>query len=389
MRIIDDHNRLLPAMQAHQFEIEDFYQHLKVLRVTEFLQSPLETRSEVLLIDVPSLAETPVSDQLLAMVNTHPAVILFLPTPVDKKWQQWLDQFLVLTDKVIKVHQLASTATEWGLLKNQLLYFWRQSVEREQFKEQMVRFSQEMDEVIRAAQTEMLKAKKIHEGVVPKRSEDLKGVKVTSKYAVGEGGGSEYFDVIRGQTHAHLVFIHTSSYLASSCLMGILNKYKGGPQGLDPQLFLQEASLELKSINAHKKKPVQVQLLLLQIDHAALQCEGFVFGDFELIGQESGVLGLPQLTHFDLNKMEEARFKLKLSRGEKFIVFSPGFIFNWNETQGGLKLSQFVDSNWSMAGSEMMIELFFQIKKQSSSDMLAKDATTVMMEVNRHGIQQV
>lgn len=389
MRIIDTQNRIIPAMQEHHLDVEDFFPHMKVSSPQEFLKSPLEGRSEVLLIDVPSMVGHQVNDQLLAMINTHPAAVLFVPSPAKKEWEDWLTQLLALTDKVVSVHRLPMGATEWSLLRNQLLYFWRQGLDRQRFREQMVRFSQEMDELVRGAQLEMLKAKKIHEGVVPRRTEDLKAVQLTSKYAVGEGAGSEYFDVIRGQNFVHLVFLHTTSYLASSCLMGLLNKYKGGPMGLDPQLFLQEAAFEIRGINANKKKPVDVQLMLLRLDQVSLKCEGHAFGAFELFSQEHGFRALPQLSGFDSQKMDEARFSFSLRRGEKVVVFSPGFIFNWNETRPAAERGPFIQANQNLSGSELLMELFFQLKKQSSGDFLAKDATAVMMEVNRHGIQQV
>ncbi|MBY0515664.1 MAG: hypothetical protein K2P81_02065 [Bacteriovoracaceae bacterium] len=389
MQIIDIHNRLLPAMQEHHLDLEDFYPHIEVLGPEKFLKLALESRSDVLLIDVPSLEGTPIDDHFLSLMNTYPAVILFMPHPVQKSWKEWMDKLMLLSDKVISIQSLPMDASQWGLVKNQLLFFWRQKQERARYREQMVKFSQEMDELIRGAQNEMLKAKKIHEGVVPKRTEDLKGVNLTSKYAVGDGSGSEYFDVIRGQNQVYMIFLHTSSYLASSCLLGILNKYKGGDQGLDPQLFIQEASLEMKAINEHKKKPVDVQILLLKLDQITLQCEGFCFGGFELFSQEKGSRALPQLKAFSETKMNEAKFSFGLSRGEKIIVFSPGFIFNWNEACTGVDREQFVKTNGSMPGSELLIELFFQLKKHSSGDFLSKDATAVMMEVNRHGIQKV
>jgi hypothetical protein len=49
----------------------------------------------------------------------------------------------------------------------------------------------------------------------------------------------------------------------------------------------------------------------------------------------------------------------------------------------------FIESQKSLPGSELLMELFFQLKKESSGDFLAKDATAVMMEVHRHAIQQV
>lgn len=389
MRIIDLHNRLLPAMQQHQLDLEEFFPHLEVITPDAFMKSPLEGRSDALLIDVPSMSQVAVNDDFLSLLNTHSAVIMFMPALVQKDWEEWLQKVLALSDKVISVQTLSMGPSQWGLLRNQLLYFWRQRQERISFKEQMVRFSQEMDDLIRGAQSEMMKAKKIHEGVIPKRIEDLKAMQLLSKYAVGEGSGSEYFDVIRGQTQAHLIFVHTSSYLASSCLMGLLNKYKGGPAGFDAQLFIQEAALEISAINANKKKQVDVQIMLLKIEQHTLQCEGFAFGTFELFSQENGLYALPRLNGFDINRLEESRFSFRLNRGEKVVVFSPGFIFNWNEAHTAVERGAFIESQKSLPGSELLMELFFQLKKESSGDFLAKDATAVMMEVHRHAIQQV
>jgi len=62
MRIIDIHNRLLPAMSEHHLDTEDFFATMQVLSPQEFLKAPLEARSEVLLVDVPSMLGHKVND---------------------------------------------------------------------------------------------------------------------------------------------------------------------------------------------------------------------------------------------------------------------------------------------------------------------------------------
>ncbi len=389
MKLIDDTGRLLEALRAQGLEFESFFDGIQTTSKRDFLATPLEGRNEVLLVDVPTLAGVPVSDQLLSLLNTHEAVVLFLPSPAQKDWLDWRDQLLRLSDKVVADYELPLATKSVAVLRNQLHLLWRQRVERQRFKEQMVRFSQEMDDLILAAQQEMQKAKRIHEGIVPRRMEDLKGIQLSTKYAVGESGGSEYFDVIRGAGHNFLLFVHTSSYLASSCIMGILNKYKGAVQGLDPQLFLQEVDLELKSINVNKKKQVHVELLLLKIETHSLQCTGHSFGMFELFAQDGGAYELPRLKEFSLARAEEARFALRLAKGEKVIVFSPGFIFNWNETVSPLTRAEFLRQHAEDAPAELLVELFYQLKKDVKSEFLAKDAVAVLMEVQRHAIEQV
>jgi hypothetical protein len=386
MRILDTQNRILPALVDHglDHELDD----LIVLSIDDFLSSPLQSRYEPLLIDVASISHLKLDDQLLAMINTHPCAVLFIPTPVEKSCQEWMESLLLLSDKVISVQQLPLGKTSRDFLRNQLLYLWRQKKERISYKEKMIRFSHEIDELVKTAQQEMLKAKKVHESVVPKRVEEIKGVTLMSKYSVGSGSGTEYFDVIRGQTQSHLVMVHTNSYLASSCLMGLLNKYKGSSVGIDHRLFLQEAELELKAINSNKKKSVEVELFLMKLDHLTLQCEGFSFGSFELFGQLEDYT-LPQVEKFDLSKQNLATFNFQLKRGEKVIVFSPGFIFNWCEGRGLAKVQDFISEQKGLSNSDLLTELFFQLKKDSSGEFLAKDATTVVMEVNRHAIQKV
>lgn len=388
MLILDAHNRLLPDMQTHKLDLEDFFPSLKVCGPEELLKSPLEGRSDVLLLDVPSLAGVPVDDTLLSHLNTFPAILAFMPAPAQAEWEKWLAGIMTLSDKVIAVHRLPMGEDGWNLVRNQLLLFWRQKEEKRRFREQMVRFSQDMDELIKAAHKDMQRAKKIHEDVVPKRSEELRGLTLYSKYAVGEGAGSEFSDLIKGTTDAHIFFLHTNSYLASSCLMGIINKYKGGGS-FDTHLFLQEAAMEIRSINLHKKKPVHVELLLARINSLTLEVEGHCFGGFEMLVLGKPALPLPRLPEFDLERTEAAHFRFVLERGEKAVVFSPGFIFNWDEGGPTMDRGHFWERNARLPASELLMEYFFQLKKDVTGEFLPKDATVVMLEVHRHVIQKV
>ena len=79
----------------------------------------------------------------------------------------------------------------------------------------------------------------------------------------------------------------------------------------------------------------------------------------------------------------------QLAKGEKVIVFSTGFIFNWSEGHPERNLSEFIKAENNRPAGELMSELFFQLKDGKESQFLKKDATVVMMEVNRHGIHKV
>mgnify|MGYP003390309601 FL=1 len=389
MLIIDAKKRLYSALAASSLEIEDFFSAFQAMEPQEFMRIGLEERKDVVLIDIEALQTTPFNDELLARLNTFSAIVAFMPTQASSQTQDYLLKLADATDKVVATYDMTPNSQSLSQLRSLLLMFWRQSLERERFKEQMVRFSQEMDELIRSAHQDIHKAKKIHEDVVPKRMEELKGITLFSKYAVGEGAGSEYFDVIRGAFHTHLVFLHTNSYLASSCLMGLLNKFKDAPEGLDVDLFLQEASMEIKALNAHKKKPIAVELLLMRMEHGNFKCDGVSFGSFELFSQNNGFIPKGTVKEFNIDKIDRARFSLQLDKGEKVVVFSPGFIFNWDEKQQGMTREAFIEANPRLTCPELLMEFFFRLKKQSSGDFLSKDATAVMMEVSRHAIKQV
>ena len=389
MLIIDSHKRILPAFQKHGLDVEDFFSDLRVSDVGAFSKTTLEERKDVLLIDAESFAGKKLEDDFLPRFHTFTGLIVFMPATASGGTTAFLEQLMMLSDRVVAIHTLGMPQAQWELVRNQLLMFWRQQQDRETLRSQMVHFSQQMDELIRAAHQDMHRAKKIHEDVVPRRMEELKGATIYSKYAVGEGAGSEYFDLMRGPTHSHMVYLHTNSYLASSCLMGILNKHKEQHTGLDEDLFLQEAATELKGINAHKKKPVHVEILSMKIEHGSFKCEGHCFGGFEIFAQLQGPLALGDVREFRPEEKARAHFSFQMERGEKVIVFSPGFIFNWNEKQTQVSREAFWKTNPRLNGPELLMEMFFQLKRQSSGDFLAKDATAVMIEVNRHAIQQV
>jgi hypothetical protein len=79
----------------------------------------------------------------------------------------------------------------------------------------------------------------------------------------------------------------------------------------------------------------------------------------------------------------------QLAKGEKMIVFSPGFIFNWREGRINQELYTFLRNHHELNQTDLMMEIFLQLSLVKEAEFLSKDATVVMMEVNRHGIHQI
>lgn len=156
---------------------------------------------------------------------------------------------------------------------------------------------------------------------------------------------------------------------------GLLNQHK--QKNFDPKSFLQEAQADIATINGSKKKIAKVDLMVLELDLSQLTL--MVWGDnnAELYNQSKGKIEI------------QSNQAIPLERGEKLIVFSSGFLFNWIESKKKQDIYAFIKNHQGLNQHELLTELFFQIRQDGESEFLKKDATVVMMEVNRHGIHQV
>ena len=92
---------------------------------------------------------------------------------------------------------------------------------------------------------------------------------------------------------------------------------------------------------------------------------------------------------FDATWEKLDSFSFKLERGEKLIVFSPGFSFNWNETIKNVKKSSFFQEHQSLSANDLVMELFIKIKSDQAKDFLSQDASIVLIEVSKNAIVQL
>jgi hypothetical protein len=144
----------------------------------------------------------------------------------------------------------------------------------------------------------------------------------------------------------------------------------------NPQTFLENAFTEANVIRSSHNKKADVDLLVLEIDLPHLMMISHSNSDSCFYSPING--------SFKLALGE----KYQLVKGENVIVFSPGFIFNWNELYPEKNLFDELKVN-QLSTNELITELFFLLKKESDRKFLTKDATILMVEVNRHGIYKV
>ena len=375
MIILDERQYLEKELETKGFEIFDFYENHRVLSMKEFTSLELTRRGEFLLVDTQTLLDHPeLQEDFKSVLNTFLGAVFFHGQE-NEKAQSWVTNEGSFLTKIIGEYSLPMPQLNWTILSNQLQFFWGLLEDQKKLQKHMAQFSVELDQVLQNAEIEMVKAKKIHETLIPRRNDEIKGIKFANKYAAGEGGGGEFYDLIQTPTKVFQVLVSSQSYLISSSVLGISGNHRD--KEFNPYDFLKEARGEITTINETKKKPSEVDLLILELDLSTLNLKIYNESKAELYSQSKGRI------IFDHNQ------SYQLTKGEKVIVFSTGFLFNWREAHPNKSIHKFLEDSSKFSLVELMPELFFQLKEGKETEFLTKDATVVMMEVNRHGIHKV
>ena len=375
MIILDERQYLEKELETKGFEIFDFYENHRVLSMKEFTSLELTRRGEFLLVDTQTLLNHPeLQENFKSVLNTFLGAVFFHGQE-NEKAQEWVTNEGSFLTKIIGEYSLPMPQLNWTILSNQLQFFWGLLEDQKKLQKHMAQFSVELDQVLQNAEVEMVKAKKIHETLVPRRNEEVKGIKFSNKYAAGEGGGGEFYDLIQTPTKVFQVLVSSQSYLISSSILGVLGNHRN--KEFNPSNFLAEAREEVATINGAKKKPSEVDLLVLELDLSTLNLRLWNESKSELYSQTKGLIS------FNNNQ------SYHLTKGEKVIVFSTGFLFNWREAHPSKSIQKYLEDSSKFSLVELMPELFFQLKDGKETEFLTKDATVVMMEVNRHGIHKV
>jgi hypothetical protein len=384
MVILDERNYLRKELEIKGFQVFDFFDSITVASVEEFCSLPLGRRADVLLVDTQTILQHPEKQEAFrTLLNTYLGVIFFHEQS-NAQAQAWvLDQASFLT-KIVGEYSLPMPQLNWTMLSNQLQFFWNLIEEQRNLQKHISQFSLELDQVLQTAEWEMTKAKKIHEVLIPRRSDEIKGVRFHNKYAAGEGGSGEFYDLHHTGHQVFQIFVSSQSYLISSALMGILNSHK--TKDFQARAFLADAINEINNINGAKKKKSEVDILILETDLNELRIRPYGWTRAEVLSFQKGRidLGLGNIPGSELVGNDYA-----LSKDERLSVISPGFISNWQEAGTKTDILQFIQNHQGLALPDLLMELFFQIKKIKNTEFLSKDATVVMMEVNRHGIHQI
>ncbi len=375
MIILDERKFLTKELESKGFEVFDFYENHQVMDLKSFNALELKRRGEFLLVDTQTLLNHPEGQETFKSVMNTFLGAVFFHEHSNEKAQSWVQNEGAFLTKIIGEYSLPMPQLNWTILSNQMQFFWNLIEDQRKLQKHMAQFSVELDQVLQNAEVEMTKAKKIHEALVPRRNDEIKGVLFTNKYAAGDGGGGEFYDLLQTPSKVFQILVSSQSYLISSAILGILGQHR--EKDFNADAFLKDALSEIETINGAKKKKSAVDLMILELDLGTLNLKVHSDSKAELYSQMNGKLNLKKDQHY------------QLAKGEKVIVFSTGFLFNWSEGHSEKDLFNFLKNHQKASSNELMSEFFIQLKEGHKETFLQKDATVVMMEVNRHGIHKV
>lgn len=234
---------------------------------------------------------------------------------------------------------------------------------------------------------ELHRLKRLHEKLVPLRSEKLKGVSIYSKFAAGESSGGEFFDTVCFDKDVLILMASSTSYVASSAILGHFEDLRNS-KTFDEQSF--EKFITSLSYELKKYQHNEVELTLITLDIHSMQVSGYNFGA-GTIWKNGEALNKPNELELNPIFVEKAKVDFKISRGEQILIRSAGYAKNLQSTalEQNEKWVEFLKSIENKSIYEKMSELFFKLKKDMTKDFLKTDASVIIIEVDKNAILQV
>ena len=370
MIVIEGKGQIVSKFKNLGLEFYDFFDQLKISSLKQFNKHPLQRRPEVVVLDYSALEEFPLEvEDFKIQLNTYSGVIILCQTEDEKKKAM---DFAGIVPKVLGVYGPKLDMQEGALLGNLLSYFWATTQEQRFFQQKMYELSLEIEQLVQGAQEDMQRAQGLHEKLLPKRTQTIKGINFYSKYASGTGRGVEFYDVITNGNICATVYLSTDSYLASGNLLTLLERHK--TEGFKTSSFLKEAWADIATLQEGRGKPIEIDLCVVEIDLN------------ELVMSIHGKSTLSILVN---GKIMEKSSELKLSKGEKVVILSAGYMKNLNQLKVPFNLEKTYNQHEALSPHELLNEMIIKVKSEQEFSKDMSDMVAVMMEVNRHGMHQV
>lgn len=361
-------------------------------KLTDFLNK--QTLDEIgrVILDADGLEVSRVSADDLAVV--HADVYSLANPQVQAKLESFSMLILFDPEQIVKQYYANTIAvigkeTSSDVLKNLIILTEEGLRERAVLRSQLISINQELSSIMGGVEVEMMRMKKMYEVKTPRRFQDIKGVQVYSKYAAGENIGGEFFDIFMEQNKLFVLMSATSSYLASSSILQLFTNFKMQKEisSETENQLIQKIKEEVVQLNSAKKKEVSLDLFTAIIDLNKHTVTGHLFGKFRILSSASNNFAHSGPTLLK-TEIEEGSFSRTFDRGERILLCSPGFMNNWERLNPEFMMEEII-LNKKIRSLDILDEIFFQLKKESTTGFLAYDASAIILEVQKNAVVEV
>ncbi len=256
--------------------------------------------------------------------------------------------------------------------------------------EDLKELGEDLNIILSKVEKEMLRVKKIHSHLMPKRTQHFKNMEVESKFATGEASGGEFFDLFESNNKVLFFLSSSNSYLTSSITLGTFNELKGKELSLEAiQGALKDLQGNFKTLQETKnKKILKLELLVGVLNLKTMQFEGYNFGTNSLITSNKKSINVNEYP-VDKSFLEKAKFSLQLERGEKLALVSAGLKKNCLDYLDGQGYLEFIARGFNSHKADLLNEVFFQLRKNVASEFLNYDATMINITVDKSALIEV
>ncbi|MFZ4712503.1 MAG: hypothetical protein ACOYL6_02215 [Bacteriovoracaceae bacterium] len=248
----------------------------------------------------------------------------------------------------------------------------------------------EINQILTKVEKEMIRVKKIHSHIMPKRAQHFKNIEVESKFATGEGSGGEFFDLFESGNKVLFFLSSSNSYLTSTITLGTFHEMKGKELTMKAlESSLKDLESNFKTLQETKnKKVLTLEVLVGIINLKTMEFDGYNFGNNAVITNMKKSINTNNYT-VDKGFLPEAQFHLKFERGESAAIVSSGLKKNCQDVIDGQGYLEYIQRGFTLHKGDLMNEVFFHLRKNMASEFLNHDATLVSFRIDANALVEV
>ena len=256
--------------------------------------------------------------------------------------------------------------------------------------EDIQELGEEIGQILTKVEKEMIRVKKIHSHIMPKRAHHFKNLIIESKFASGEAPGGEFFDVFESSNKTLIFLTSSNSYLTSTLTLSSFNELKDGDLSLNSlEKALCSIESDLKTLQETKnKKTIKLEVLVGIMNLKSMEFEGYNFGQNAAISSQKKSINTNTCT-VAKSEFSKAKFHLKLERGEYLAITSAGLKKNCQDVLDGQGYLEYINRGFTLHKNDLMNEVFFHLRKNVESEFLSHDATLVNLKVDSNALVEV